>query len=114
MKTSTIVLPSQHSPLLDSYAKGRCFEEFIIQLFNKENFKLIKWRRAGKLGDISLLEDWSNPDLELVFGRRKRYRFAVECKWRAKFIKGKIIWASDDQILTYQDFEYQSRIPVFV
>ena len=49
----------------------------------------------------------------MIFGRGK-YRFAIECKWRKKFNNGKITWASNRQICSYEDFENQERIPVFV
>jgi len=110
---TTTQLVRQPLPL-DSYEKGRLFEEYVIQLFNEDNFKVIKRRKSEKLEDRALLQDCANPDLELIFGRYSKHHFAVECKWRKKFIKGKITWASDYQICSYQDFENQCRIPVFI
>src|SRR5690606_15172670 len=72
-----------------------------------------KWRKAEKLPGSKFSFDISHPDLEMIFGRGK-YRFAVECKWRKKFNDGKITWASNYQICSYEDFENQERIPVFV
>lgn len=113
MSTSTIQ-PVGQVATLDSYEKGKLFEQFIIQLFNQESFDLIKWRKSEKLDDEILLKDCANPDLELIFSRFKKYHFAIECKWREKFIEGKIKWASDNQIHSYQDFENRCRIPVFI
>lgn len=98
----------------DSFEKGRLFEDYIIKLFNEKNFKLMKWRKAEKIIDKSFLFDHSNPDLELIFVGARKYRFAVECKWRSEFIKGKISWANDYQICSYEDFENRNRIPVFI
>jgi len=106
--------PLRHPPTLNSYEKGRCFEEYVVQLFNKDNFELIKWRRSERLEDRVLLQDCLNPDLELVFGRYKKHPFAVECKWRKEFVAGKIRWAANYQISSYRDFENRFRIPVFI
>lgn len=101
-----------HEP--DSYEKGRLFEEFIIKLFNERHFKLAKWRKAAKSIDRSFLNDSSNPDLELIFTGSRKYHFAVECKWRKEFVEGKISWATDYQICSYDCFENCRRMPVFI
>ncbi len=98
----------------DSYKKGSLFEEYIIKLFNQDSFEIVKWRRSARLEDRILLEDCANPDLELVFSRHRKYHFAVECKWREKFVEGKITWATELQICSYRTFENRRRIPVFV
>ena len=98
----------------DSFEKGHAFEKYIIQLFNERYFKLMKWRQAERITDNSYLFDRSNPDLELVFAGAKKYRFAVECKWRKEFTCGKIDWASSYQVCVYEHFQEQNRIPVFI
>jgi hypothetical protein len=98
----------------DSFEKGRLFENYIIELFNKKHFGLVAWRMAQKGIDNSLLIDYSKPDLELIFEGKKKYRFAIECKWRQEFRSGKIEWASQNQIRTYKNFEKRYRIEVFV
>ncbi len=101
---------------LDGYEKGQRFEQFIIKLFNEHFFYLKKWRKSEKFGDASLRIDYWNPDLEmeLVFTGTRKYRFAVECKWRRELCNGKIRWAEDHQICSYRMFQDQVRIPVFV
>jgi len=99
---------------VDSFEKGRLFESYIIELFNEEYFKLIKWRKAQKTNDRLALLTSSYPDLELIFVGAKKYKFAVECKWRKEFVSGKIDWATDYQICSYESFENKFRIPVFV
>lgn len=100
----------------DGYEKGQRFEQFIINLFNEYFFYRKKWRKSEKFTDSSISIDHWNPDLEmeLVFTSVKKYRFAVECKWRKGFKDGKIDWARDDQICAYRMFQDQARIPVFV
>jgi hypothetical protein len=114
MKTlTTNQLKGQLSPIA-SFEKGRQFEQYIVDLFNKENFKLTEWRMSGTLKNKLQSQDYKNPDLELIFGRFKKHPCAVECKWREKFVYGKIKWASRDQISYYKNFENQRRIPVFI
>lgn len=105
---------TKQSAELDSYKKGRLFEQFVKQLFNEQSFNLIKWRKAEKLEDKILLDDCGNPDLELVFSRHRNHAFAVECKWRKGFVGGKIHWATYNQISSYRKFETQRRMPVLI
>ena len=100
----------------DGYEKGQQFEQFIIKLFNEHFFYLKKWRKSEKFTNSYLSIDYWNPDLEieLVFTSIKKYRFAVECKWRKEFKDGKINWANNDQICSYRMFQDQVRVPVFV
>jgi hypothetical protein len=114
MKTPITNRPVRQSSALDPFEKGRLFEQYVIELFNQDNFKLTNYRKSEKfIGNVSL-QDCNNPDLELIFDRNKKYPFAVECKWREKFHEGKITWAKDHQIYFYKKFENQCRIPVFI
>jgi hypothetical protein len=70
--------------------------------------------QGEKTSDILTLFDHFYPDLELIFVGAKRHKFAAECKWRKEFVSGKICWAKDRQICSYEEFEYKFRIPVFV
>ncbi|MFL5739268.1 MAG: hypothetical protein ACJ75B_03550 [Flavisolibacter sp.] len=99
---------------LDTYEKGYLFEEYVIELFNKEFFNLVKWRKSQRTNDRLALLTSSYPDLELIFAGKNKYKFAVECKWRKEFYAGKITWAEVKQINSYETFEYKYRIPVFV
>src|SRR4051812_21465078 len=102
MKTPITNRPVRQSSALDPFEKGRLFEQYVIELFNQDNFKLTNYRKSEKfIGNVSL-QDCNNPDLELIFDRNKKYPFAVECKWREKFHEGKITWAKDHQIYFYK------------
>lgn len=110
-----ITLPSaKQTTDTDSYEKGRLFEQYVIELFNKESFQLKKWRKSERITDRIYSPDHSNPDLELTLFGKKQYRFAVECKWRKEFKEGKIEWAANFQISSYENFQTRFRIPVFI
>lgn len=102
--------------ITDGYEKGRLFEDYIIKLFNEQFFYLKKWRKAQKFISWPYQLDYWNPDIEmeLVFTGARKYRFAVECKWRKAFKDGKITWARRHQINSYLEFQNKMRIPVFV
>jgi hypothetical protein len=114
MKTPTTPRSSSRSAPIDNFEKGREFEKYVKELFNEDSFTVSKWRESKRFDDPFQLEDCGNPDLELIFRGRKNYHFAVECKWREKFINGKMIWATDIQLCSYLNFENRFRIPVFI
>ena len=71
----------------NSYEKGRAFEKYVIDLFNKDSFQLREWHESKKRDGSLYSADLCDPDLvmELVFSGARKYRFAVECKWRQEF-----------------------------
>jgi hypothetical protein len=98
----------------DSFEKGRLFEEYIKNLFNKSFFHIDKWRMSKQNDNTLEFVDYCNPDFEIILFGKRKYRFAVECKWRKQFIAAKIEWADISKIEKYLKFENQNRIPVFV
>ncbi len=101
--------------LEDSFDKGFLFEKYITTLFNERKFKLETWRKSRKIQDNIYPIDMSYPDLELIFVHKRKFRFAVECKWRKQFFNGKIKWVNDYQsIVIYHEFQSRFLIPVFV
>jgi Holliday junction resolvase len=98
----------------DSFQKGEHFETYIKMLFNQDHFHLKKWRKSGSIPKDTFILEYSYPDLELIFAGKNHYPFAVECKWRKQFYKGKINWATEDQISKYVDFQNKRTIPVFI
>jgi hypothetical protein len=114
MNRITTHQPTKQLSQLDGFEKGRAFENYIITLFNADSFKLLEWRKSEKILDGAFSFNHSYPDLELVFVGARRYRFAVECKWRKEFVDGRINWANSFQICSYEDFQNQKRIPVFI
>ncbi|HRN55342.1 MAG TPA: hypothetical protein PLL71_02755 [Agriterribacter sp.] len=114
MNNRSAIAPSESS-ITDPYKKGYLFEEFITKLFNERHFKLETWRKAERKEYGVYPFFMAHPDLELVFVGKRKYRFAVECKWRSEFKRGKITWVdSYNKILIYRDFQSRFRIPVFI
>ena len=113
---TTFTHVSPHSRQPDNFDKGYQFEAYVAGLFSKPYFQPKNWRKSQLFDKSSLPLDHWNPDLEmeLVFTSSRKYSFAVECKWRMEFRDGKIKWAEKHQIVAYQNFQNQVRIPVFV
>lgn len=114
MYRTIINLLRKRKPDSSSPVKGHEFEDYIITLFNQQNFKLLEWRNFLKASNGVFPLNNSYPDLELQFVGARKYRFAVECKWREKFVDGKVPWADLNNIDAYQQYQRQNAIPVFV
>ncbi len=99
---------------LKSFEKGRLFEEYVKSLFNPAGFNLKRWRKSEPQAVDTFNGELSYPDLELIFVGRKDRPFAVECKWRREFNKGRIKWAKDFQIAKYEEFQNKTAMPVFI
>lgn len=114
MNISNINPPFLPLNQVDNYDKGRFFEEYVISLFNEKNFTLVNWRKATNPANHQLPGNYGDPDLEMIFSGRNKYRFAVECKWQSYFNEGKIKWATDIKINRYLAFQNKMGIPVFI
>ncbi len=91
--------------------KGNRFEDYVIQRVGRLNGV----RFIGKTADyhkngISGKENME-PDLKFTF---RHQPFAVECKWRSRFVDGKVQWAGDYQVKNYNRYAQQSQAPVYV
>ena len=90
------------------------FECFVVSKFSPGYFILHHWRSDKRCGDIFPLSN-NYPDLEYEYrGKTHTRKFAVECKWRARFIQDSILWATDFQITHYLKYHYLYNIPVFI
>ena len=98
----------------DSFEKGQLFEKYIISLFNERHFKLKEWRKSVKAIEGNLPFNHCLPDLELIFMGMRNHRFAVECKWKKKLVKGQIEWANQKKIDVYKKFQTDERTIVFI
>ena len=110
MNRITPIRPADGPKNTDYYEQGRLFEEYVKNLFSEKNFKLKMWRKSRLIAPDTFISDISYPDLELVFIRNLHYPFAVECKWRKRFYKGKIDWATQNQINKYIEFDKKMRV----
>ena len=112
---SSITLPQEKEVKeLDSFEKGRLFEDYVVTLFNKRKFKLLEWRSDKIASNGVMPESISYPDLEFLVMGKRPYRIAVECKWRRYIINGVINWAKPHQIREYLKFQYQNNVTVLV
>jgi len=100
--------------LLENFQKGGLFEEYIKNLFNEDSFKIKKRYKSRLIPPDTFISGLGNPDFELVFVEKNQHPFAVECKWRKSFYRGKIDWAKPNQIQRYIDFERKRAMPVFI
>jgi hypothetical protein len=101
--------------LNDPYVKGFLFEQYVKGLFNDRFFKIEKWRKSERNIPEQFPGDHSGPDLELTLFGNRRYKFAVECKWRAEFNNdNKVKWAKDHHIGNYIAYKAIYNIDVFV
>lgn len=98
----------------ECFEQGRLFEEYIKNLFNQDSFKIKKWRRSRLIPPDTFIRGLGDPDLELIFVGKNQHPFAVECKWKSYFYKGKTRWARPDQIQRYLKFERKEAMPVFI
>jgi hypothetical protein len=104
---------------LSNYEKGLRFEKYVINLFNQQFFDLVSHNESKKQsrkenlpGNHSAISP--DPDITLMLFGRRKYKFAIECKWRSRFYNGKITWAEDYQIRNYKEYGKYNGIRVFV
>jgi hypothetical protein len=98
----------------ECFEQGRLFEEYVKNLFNQDSFTIKKWRKSILVPPDTYIAGLGDPDLELIFVGKNQHTFAVECKWKSCFHKGKIDWARQDQIDRYLNFERKRAMPVFI
>lgn len=100
---------------LSSVEKGKIFEKYIKSCFNKHHFVFVDTSTSISEGFTKDAVKCLFPDFKVVYkAKRKKYLFAVECKWRERFIDGKINWATEKQIKNYKAFQTKNNLTVFV
>jgi hypothetical protein len=107
--------PTNSSTTFDLNAeKGSEFERYVVELFDKKNFRLINWRSDKKAGAHYPLSNM-DPDLEIEYrDSYNKIRFALECKWRQSFFNNRIEWAKDYQLRNYKNYESSKNQTVFI
>ena len=105
--------------VIDNFEVGRQFEEYIINLFNPQFFEITEYNKSQKKKPGQILPGNhsatnTNPDMTLMLFGNKKYRFAIECKYRTRFYGDELDWAYEHQIKNYKDFRKLASIPVFV
>lgn len=98
------------------FRKGNRFERYVTSLFPEPEYVIESMTRdVSKFLDRRIESDM-NPDF--VFRNQKTgKKFAVECKWRGQWFKGKPengIWWNLRQGNRYIQFERESGIPTYI
>lgn len=103
----------------ESILKGRQFEIFFAnQLMLDSNFEILEWTSDKGTENEIYVSSNGNPDF--LFQYDKRFKFAVECKYRGKFFEDyrnkqdTIQWANVTQADRYKLFGTQRQVPVFI
>lgn len=100
----------------NSYEKGIRFEQYIADMFPKEDFDIVDRTRDISKFSARRVESDSHPDF--VFRSKKTGKeFAVECKWRARWYEKKgmpgLTWQTHEQN-KYVQFGKERNMPVFL
>jgi hypothetical protein len=92
----------------DNYAKGDLFEEYVINLFPAEYFKILHaTTRRDDLGGRQI-ESAKNPDFHIQH-IPSRHKFWVEAKFRQNIYNNKLIWCNQNQLMRYKKFQDSVR-----
>lgn len=88
---------------VQNYKKGLEFEEFVVEKFKENYFKLLHWSgdKISTNGRFALNN--MDPDLEVLFDYKGVQRkIAIECKYRSEFINDRVTIASENQLARYK------------
>ncbi|MDO4801587.1 MAG: hypothetical protein Q4A15_05435 [Prevotellaceae bacterium] len=100
--------------LSENEEKGRAFEAWCVDHFNRKYFQLKEWR-GDKIQNGVYAESNRYPDMEWEFNHKGEcHEFAIECKYRSEFHNGAIVWADDENIAIYNEFATNRQMDVFV
>ncbi len=100
---------------LDSAQKGRNFEEYVVDQFEKKYFKIIHWQ-GDKSHNGRYPESNQNPDLVFRLETQSgSCKLAVECKYQSKINANyPIKFCEDYQLKNYQNFGKENKMDVFL
>lgn len=94
--------------------KGDDFEKYVAQKFDKKYFTITAWAGDKYINGV-YAQNTLQPDLLLDFSFKGQHTsFSVECKWRSKFYKNGIEFASESQLKRYKCFAQKAKHPVFI
>jgi hypothetical protein len=114
-RISNLENDSAETEIIDvSKKNGNDFEKYIAQKFDRKYFTIKEWAGDKYINGV-YAETTSHPDILFEFKlNNQTTEFSVECKWRSKYYKNGIVFASIEQFKRYQDFEQSRNIPVFI
>lgn len=113
-KKGTIIVSETKSNSTENYLKGLAFEKYIVNKFSKDYFSLIEWQGDKATDEFKPISN-KNPDTvwEYKNGTRQR-KFAVECKFRSKFVNDKVDICNIEKLNHYKEFGVQRNMEVFI
>ncbi len=96
-----------------SEQKGRDFEDYVVQKFDKRYFKLKEWR-SDKYVNGLYPESNMNPDLRYCFSYNgvEKY-FEVECKFRTDLYYD-VFTISEIQLSRYREYQIVNNVDVYL
>lgn len=104
--------------LPEEVLKGREFEDFVLELFDLNGTKaysLLEWRSDKSTGEVNPVSN-SYPDFVIEYKEgKKKTRFSVECKWRARIsmhIAKPLI--EPEQLERYKEYSSEKHQKVFI
>lgn len=97
----------------ENQEKGKLFEEYVADKFDKNYFPMLNWR-SDKFINGKYPESNKYPDIEYEFSFNDiKQKFAVECKYRSKKYN-EIEIAKNYQIENYRKYSAENGIPVYI
>lgn len=119
-KSEDIVLPKPEiniyeNPSDESTRKGREFEKYVINLFDKDYFSIVH-AQSDKSFDGRHVESNQNPDFVLRLDTQSGWAIiAVECKYQSKInVNYPVKFCEEYQLVNYQNFGNQNNMNVFL
>lgn len=100
---------------LSNKEKGDQFERYIVSKLDQRYIRCRSWASDKSYNGIFSLRDL-NPDLFLDYRAKqdhKPFKFAIECKYRSSYFKGKIS-INEYQLKRYKKFASIKRRKVFI
>lgn len=105
---------TSENALNEAEQKGREFENWVVEHFNRKYFEIIEWR-GDKYHKGAYAASNTYPDLELALQLHgKKYDFAVECKYRSQWNGEGVEWADEQNVKNYNEFAKKKNIPVII
>lgn len=114
--TEAPVADTAKSKKEEAEEKGLDFEKWVKGHFDTSKYWTFMVWRSDKYDNGEYPESNMYPDLEykLTLSSGKDFTIAVECKYRSRFVDGKLKWSYPAQIERYKKFAKEQDKPTFV
>lgn len=97
----------------DNDQLNRVFEAYIADKFDREEYRLVHWRRDKKLRKTSSPEDYL-PSLSFQLSDNSSIQFAIECQFSSSFTNTNAIRVSTQEIDKCYLYQQNNNRPMFV